>query len=163
MIPRRSGAIFSTEPGWHVSTQLLSYEMKRTRHQLFLHLGDLCDWFQNDTYWPRLDARVALASSQTRRKLRLALRVGLSLIRKHIIQFELSLRHDTRHWMSLPWLGLSLTTINIRPASAPISQACFDWDFEAVRYLIETGQSTIHDVDDETRCGLLEVSTLSED
>ncbi|KAI0971625.1 hypothetical protein F4678DRAFT_460989 [Xylaria arbuscula] len=151
-----AGPSASTAPGSPVSMQLLSYSMKRTRQSLFWQLRSFDTSFSNDKYWPGLDISVMLKSSQIRRKLRLVLRAGLKIIGQQIIQFDLSIRRDAKHWMSLPRLGLSLTPIYIRPADAPIFQACFDRDLEAVRYLIDTGQATIHDVDSESRRGLLE-------
>ncbi|GAW17428.1 hypothetical protein ANO14919_068850 [Xylariales sp. No.14919] len=146
----------STGLGLPVSTLLLSYEMKRSRQSLFWQPRSFDTSFINDKYWARLDMSLMLTSSQIRRKLRLVLRVGLRLIRQQMIQVDLNIRHDVKHWMSLPRLGLSLTPIYIRPANSPIFQACFDCDLEAVRYLIDTGQATIHDVDSESRRGLLE-------
>ncbi|KAI0413478.1 hypothetical protein F5X98DRAFT_378725 [Xylaria grammica] len=146
----------STALGLPVSTLLLSYEMERSRQSLFWQPRSFDTSFINDKYWARLDMSVMLTSSQTRRKLRLVLRAGLRLIRQQMIQFDLNIRHDVKHWMSLPRLGLSLTPIYIKPANSPIFQACFDCDLEAVRYLIDTGQATNHDVDSESRRGLLE-------
>lgn len=59
--------------------------------------------------------------------------------------------------MSIPWLGCSFTTVNVRALDAPISKACQDWDLDTVRFLLETKQASIYDVDDECRLGLLEV------
>ncbi|RWA09416.1 hypothetical protein EKO27_g5689 [Xylaria grammica] len=146
----------STAQGLPVSALLLSYEMKRSRQSLFWQPRSFDTSFIDDKYWARLDMSVMLTSSQIRRKLRLVLRAGLRLIRQHMIQFDLNIRHDAKHRMPLLRLGLSLTPIYIRPANSPIFQACFDRDLEAVRYLIETGQATIHDVDSESRRGLLE-------
>ncbi|KAK5637154.1 hypothetical protein RRF57_012866 [Xylaria bambusicola] len=153
---RNNGSSTSMAVGSPISTQLLSYEMTRTRQSLFWQFRSSDTSLGNDNCRPRIDMSVVLTSSQVKRKLRLVLRAGLGLIRRQIIQFDLTIRHDAKHWMSLPRLGLSLTPIYIRPADAPIFQACHDWDLDAVRYLIDTGQATIHDVDSESRRGLLE-------
>jgi hypothetical protein len=47
--------------------------------------------------------------------------------------------------------------VNVRAVDAPIFQACFDWDLDTIQLLLETKQASVYDVDEETRCGLLEV------
>jgi hypothetical protein len=59
--------------------------------------------------------------------------------------------------MSIPWLGCSFTTVNVRAVDAPIFKPCYGWDLDTVRFLLETKQASIYDVDAEFRCGLLEV------
>jgi hypothetical protein len=155
-----AGSSASMAMGSSVSTQLLSYELKRPRQSLFWQFRSSDTSLCKDNAWPKLDISIVLSSSQVKRKLRLVLRAGIRLIRKQMIRFDLTVQHNAKHWMSLPRLGLSLTPIYIRPADAPIFQACYDCDLEAVRYLLDTGQATIYDIDSKSRRGLLEVSTI---
>lgn len=150
-------SIDQMELGELVSTQLLNHEMRRTRLQYSRNFGSLTTSLVDSTRWPQFDATVSLASKQNRRKLRLVLRAGFRLIEQHMLHFELTIGHNARSWMSIPWLGCSFTTINVRPEDSPIFRACQDGDLDSVRYLLETGQASIYDVDDEERDGLLEV------
>ncbi|KAI1133245.1 hypothetical protein F5Y10DRAFT_84773 [Nemania abortiva] len=152
----RTEELHQFESGALVSTQILNWHMKRIREQHSWALGSLSKFFERDAYWPQLDVAISSSSNQARRKMRFVLRMGFRLIQQHILHFEVTLRQNARQWMSIPWLGCSLTTINVRPIESPIFRACFDWDFESVRFLIETSQASIYDVDNETRRGLLE-------
>jgi hypothetical protein len=110
-----------------------------------------------DTYTPKLEVAVTVAAKRNIRKARIIVKMGFRLIRRHIMWFELNVRHNARHWASLPWLMCSFTTVNVRANDAPIFQACFDWNLESVRFLLETGRASVYDVDEETGRGLLEV------
>ncbi|KAI0508925.1 hypothetical protein F5B22DRAFT_618643 [Xylaria bambusicola] len=151
-----AGSSVSTAMRTPISMQILRYEMKRTRQSLFWQSRSSDTSPSKNNALPKLDMSVEFTSSQVKRKLHFVLRAGIRLIRQQMIQFNLTIQHDAKHWMSLPRLGLSLRPIYIRPADAPIFQACHDWDLEAVRYLLDTGQATIYDVDSELRRGLLE-------
>lgn len=62
----------------------------------------------------------------------------------------------------MPKLSCSLNVYNLRPNDAPISTAGRERDVSTVRYLLETGQASIYDVDDRIG-GLIEVRILEYD
>ncbi|KAI8630491.1 hypothetical protein F5Y19DRAFT_427785 [Xylariaceae sp. FL1651] len=137
------------ELGARGSSDILSYELKRTRGMKSFTLGSLDSW-------PSADLNLSKTSTKAYRSFRLILRLRFRLMQHYIIRFEMALRSNTRHWMSTPSLSCSFTIVNVRPTDAPIFEACFDWDLNRVRYLLDTGQASILDVDDNTRRGLLE-------
>ncbi|KAI0151631.1 hypothetical protein GGR57DRAFT_177994 [Xylariaceae sp. FL1272] len=140
----------------NVSYQLLKYEMGRVRKQASWTLGSFGYFYAPENVKPLTGASITATSTHNRRKVRLILRAGLRLMQQHIVHFEFTIGQNARHWMSMPWLGCSISTLNVRPTHAPIFRACFEWDLESVRYLIDSGQASIYDVDAEFHCGLLE-------
>jgi hypothetical protein len=110
-----------------------------------------------DKLKPQLGLSLSLTSKRHLKKARAILKLGLRLIHQQIFQFEIVTKYNARYWMNLPWLRCSFTTVNIRPCWAPIFRACSSWDLGTVRHLLETGQASIYDVDEENRDGLLEV------
>jgi hypothetical protein len=142
-----------------VLTRLVEHAMRTTRRKLSWAFGS--EDVLTDALKPKVGVRITAASKRHLRKARVVLRLGLRLIHQYIIQFELQIRQDARHWTSIPWLGCSLTTVNVRAVNAPIFQACSDWDLDTVQFLLETRQASIYDVDEEYRCGLLEVCTTT--
>jgi hypothetical protein len=56
----------------------------------------------------------------------------------------------------MPRLDCSMTIFNVRPKDTPIFSACQEHDINRVRYLLESGQACVYDVDEEIG-GLLEV------
>ncbi|KAI0097664.1 hypothetical protein GGR51DRAFT_577955 [Nemania sp. FL0031] len=110
---------------------------------------------------PRIDGRPALGamltvqSKRNRRRLGLVFEIGFKLFSQYVLRFELNLRQTARHWVAMPTVGCSIPIFNLRPNDAPIFQACHDRDLNRVKYLLESGQASIHDVDDKVG-GLLE-------
>jgi hypothetical protein len=51
----------------------------------------------------------------------------------------------------------SLVPSHIRSTDAEIFRACHEWDLPKVRFLLEAGLASVHDIDHENRNGLLEV------
>ncbi|KAI3328843.1 hypothetical protein F4824DRAFT_516905 [Ustulina deusta] len=102
-----------------------------------------------------IGAMLTVQSKRNRRKLRLVFEIGFKLFSQHVLRFELNLRQTARRWTSMPTVDCSMPIFNVRPNDAPIFQACRDKDVNRVRYLLESGQASVHDVDDEVG-GLLE-------
>jgi hypothetical protein len=102
---------------------------------------------------------VTLQSKRNRRKFRIVFGMGFNLFCRHILQFELNLQQQTlREWISMPRAGCSINILNVRPSGAPIFRACREWDFDQVRYLLESRQASVYDVEAQIG-GLLEVRT----
>lgn len=140
-----------------VQTRLVEHSMRITRKSYSWAFGQVDQLPRTDIFKPRVGVKLTFASKRNMRKARVVLLLGLRLMYQHLFHFELNVRHSTRHWMSIPWLSCSLTTVNVRAADAPIFKACFDWDLDTIQLLLETKQASVYDVDEETRCGLLEV------
>ncbi|KAK4183376.1 hypothetical protein QBC35DRAFT_394013 [Podospora australis] len=86
------------------------------------------------------------------------LRARLRILGKRVLQLEITMSRFARAWTNLPRMDCSMTVIKVRPVSAPIFKACREWDLDTAKYLMESGEASFCDVDDEYRNGLLEVS-----
>ena len=106
------------------------------------------------------EASVKVTSRRTRRALRSVVRVGFHLLCQRIVRLEFQAQQASRSWASLPRLSCVLTLANVRSFQDPIFLACWRKDIEGVRYLLESGQASITDVDEYGR-GLLEVRLLA--
>ncbi|ROV98724.1 hypothetical protein VMCG_06797 [Cytospora schulzeri] len=87
----------------------------------------------------------------------MTLAVGFKLICDRILRFEIEVQQTCLRWAIFggPKVCGSMTVFNIRPYDASIFRACHRWDYEEVRYLLESGQASLYDVD-EYGNGLLE-------
>jgi hypothetical protein len=109
-----------------------------------------------NTCTPKMTAVVTYESKRNRRKINLAVFLSFKLFCNRILKFDIEMQQWCSRGGGKPWLGCSVTLFNIRPYDAPIFQACRDWDFRKVRYLIESGQAILYDVNEKLG-GLLEV------
>lgn len=106
----------------------------------------------------RFGVKMTLVSKRNMQTARAIFRARLNFLGQRIILAEIRIRRFALAWMSLPSVDTSVTVFNIRPDEAPIFQACRDGDFCRIRYLLETRQASICDVQHTRREGLLEVS-----
>lgn len=109
-----------------------------------------------NTNTPKMSAVVTYESKRNRRKIKIAFFVGFKLFCNRILNFDVEMQQWCSRGGGKPWLGCSMTLFNIRPHDAPIFLACRRWDFHKVRYLIESGEASLYDVNEEIG-GLLEV------
>lgn len=137
--------------------RLLQHHMRRSYCQYSIAYGSLNKSLTSDESVSGLS--VTINSKRNRRKFRLIFSIGFNLFCRHILQFELNLQQQTlRQWTGMPRFGCSMTVFNVRPNDAPIFRACQEWDLSRVKYLLESGQASVYDVEDEIG-GLLEVRT----
>lgn len=108
------------------------------------------------TNTPRTGAAVDYETTSNRRRVKLAGVLGFKLICNRIIKFEIEGLQWYLRSGGIPQLSCSMTIFNVRPYDTPIFEACRRWDFGKVTHLIQTGQASLHDVDDKLG-GLLEV------
>lgn len=99
---------------------------------------------------------VILSSKRMSRKATVQLGARYKLVGICLLQFELRIHFLLRSWVLSPSFTSNLTVSYLRSKDSPIFRACHTYDFGEVRYLLETGQASIRDVD-ETVGGLLEV------
>lgn len=135
---------------------LIQHHMRRSHCQYSISFGSLNESSRDES---KLGALVVIQSKRNRRKLRVILNIGFKLFCQHVFQFELSLQQTIRQWTGMPKVSCSMTIFNVRPNDAPIFRACQEWDLNKIRYLLESGQASIYDVED-TVGGLLEVGIL---
>ncbi|KAH6974280.1 hypothetical protein BKA56DRAFT_554399 [Ilyonectria sp. MPI-CAGE-AT-0026] len=112
------------------------------------------------SFKPRLAVSMRLMATKNSWKAHAALRARLYVLGQRLVFFEIKARHFARAWMSVPFLGCSMTILHVRSSEDPIFLACRDWDLSTVRYLIETRQASVHDIDHDKRANLLQVNLL---
>ncbi|KAI1350763.1 hypothetical protein F5Y01DRAFT_284810 [Xylaria sp. FL0043] len=135
------------------SVRLLEHYMRKSRNHRAIAFGSLHQLCTTNR--PAVGASLTAQSKRNRQKLRAVLEFGFNLFCQHILQFELTVQQVARGWVSMPRLNCSMTIFNVRPTDAPIFQACRDRNIGKVRYLLESGEASVHDADDEIG-GLLE-------
>lgn len=128
--------------------------MRRSLSYYHVTFGSLRELSTSDI--PAIGASVMIQSKRNRRRLRLVSELGFNLFCQQVLRFELNLQLNTRQWTSMPTLDCSMTIFNVRPKDAPIFRACQERDINNVRYLLESGQASVYDADEEIG-GLLEV------
>ncbi|KAI1332896.1 hypothetical protein F5Y16DRAFT_356911 [Xylariaceae sp. FL0255] len=139
-----------------VTTHLLTFERNKLSNHFTWATRSFEDQPKFDTILPTIQASISSNSWHNRRNARLALRLGLKLMQQRVFYFEFNLRQVSRYWVSIPSVEFSIASVNVRPSNSPIFKACFDWNLKMVRFLLETGQASIYDVDHEMGDGLLE-------
>jgi len=105
---------------------------------------------------PNVGISVAIESKRNRRKARILFALGFHFLYQRVLLFEVQVQQSIRHWIHMPSLAASIRVFNIRPSNTPIFAACRDLDIFRVRNLLQSGEATVHDVDDDIG-GLLEV------
>jgi hypothetical protein len=128
--------------------------MRRSLSHYYVPFGSLRELSTSDT--PAMGASVAIQSKRNRQKLILVFELGFNLFCQQVLRFELNLQLKTRQWTSMPRLDCSMTIFNVRPKDTPTFSACQEHDINRVRYILESGQACVYDVDEEIG-GLLEV------
>lgn len=139
-----------------IQARILEHTYRRTLKQYSWLFGTSKESLTTKVIKPHVHTAIKLTLKHNIRNTHVIIIIAFRLIHQHVLHFELRVRQRIRHWLSIPWLGCSLAVVNVRESDAPIFQACFDWDLETVRFLLESGRAGLHDVDTETRCGLLE-------
>ncbi|WQF89345.1 hypothetical protein CDEST_14359 [Colletotrichum destructivum] len=105
---------------------------------------------------PRYCGQVAVKTTASFREVRASLRVRFFLFNERVLRFELGVRQFTRAWSSFAFVGSRIDVLNVRPFDSRIFNCCRELDFDGVKTMLEQGQASINDVDDETNAGLLE-------
>ncbi|KAI1140197.1 hypothetical protein F5Y05DRAFT_377519 [Hypoxylon sp. FL0543] len=103
----------------------------------------------------RVGAMLTVQYKKARRRLRFVLDIGFNVFSQQVLRFELSLQQAVRHWTGMPTFDCSMKIFNVRSKESSIFLACQKRDLSRVRYLLESGQASIFDCDDEIG-GLLE-------
>lgn len=150
--------IRQTQPEYRTpGIQLIDHDMRRTLQSYSSVIGNIRSL--PDVTGPKatIGAQVTLDSKRRRRRARIVVSAAFRLFCGRVLQFELQAQLTARRWTITPWLGCSMRIYNLRPSYAPIFLACKDRDFEEVRYLLESGQASVYDGDEEIG-GLIEVS-----
>lgn len=102
---------------------------------------------------------LSLISKKNLWKARALFRARVNILGQRIMCLEIKAQHFTQAWLGMPFLSSQLSIINVRSPRAPIFKACFDHNLPLVKHLLETGEASISDVD-ENGDGLLEVSVI---
>ncbi|KAJ3469387.1 hypothetical protein MRS44_003452 [Fusarium solani] len=79
----------------------------------------------------------------------------VNILAQEIICLEIKAQHFTQAWLGMPSLFSWVPIINIRPHRRPMFQACARSDLPVTKRLLETGEASIHGVD-QNESGLLE-------
>lgn len=106
----------------------------------------------------RVKGSLSLISKKNLWKARALIKTRVNILGQRIICLEIKAQQFTQTWLSMPSLSGIISVVNVRPKDAPIFRACREFDFPTVKHLLETGEASIHDVD-QSGDGLLEVST----
>lgn len=142
-------------------TRLIEHSTRRTLNRNSATFGDFpgimaANAADTNTNTPKMGAVVTYESKRNRRKIKIAFFVKFKLFCNRILNFDIEMQQWCSRGGGKPWLGCSMTLFNIRPRDAPIFLACRRWDFHEVRSLIESGEASLYDVNEEIG-GLLEV------
>lgn len=142
-------------------TRLIEHSTRRTLSRNSATFGDCRGILattatDTDTNTPKMGAIVTYESKRNRRKVKIGFFVRFKLFCNRIFNFDVEMQQWCSRGGGKPSLGCSMTLFNIRPHDAPIFVACRKWDFRKVRSLIECGEASLYDVNEETG-GLLEV------
>jgi len=105
----------------------------------------------------RVEGSLSLISKKNLWKARALFKARVNILGQRIIHLEIKARHFTQTWLGMPSLSGKISVVNVRPNDAPIFKACHGLDLPTVKHLLETGEASIHDVD-QWGDGLLEVS-----
>ncbi|RSL45605.1 hypothetical protein CEP53_010701 [Fusarium sp. AF-6] len=103
----------------------------------------------------RLQGSLSLTSKKNLWKARALFKVRVNILGRRIIRLEINAQHFTQIWLGMPFLSGQISIVNVRPKDAPIFDACVNLDLPMVKHLLETGEASIHDVDEDGD-GLLE-------
>ncbi|KAI1781525.1 hypothetical protein F4818DRAFT_399233 [Hypoxylon cercidicola] len=133
--------------------RLIEHHMRRSHWYYSRKYGALCESPISDKH--RVGTMLTVQSKRAHRKFRFVLEIGFNMFCQQVLKFELNLQQAARYWIGMPKFDCSVTLFNVRPRDASIFQACQKRDLSRVRYLLESGQASIYDSDDEFG-GLLE-------
>ncbi|RSL80415.1 hypothetical protein CEP51_006585 [Fusarium floridanum] len=103
----------------------------------------------------RLEGSLSLTSKKNLWKARALFKARINILGRRIIFLEIEAQQFTQTWFGMPFLSSQLSIVNVRPNDAPIFKACVDFNLPMVKHLLETGEASIHDVDEDGN-GLLE-------
>lgn len=142
-------------------TRIIEHGTRMTRSRYSTAFGDYRSIMatsatDTNTNTPKMGAVVTYESKRNRRKVKIAFFVRFKLFCDRILNFDVELQQWCSRGGGKPSLGCSMTLFNIRPHDAPIFVACRKWDLHKVRDLIECGEASLYDVNEEIG-GLLEV------
>lgn len=143
------------EPG----QRLIEHNIRRTLSSYVATIGNGGSPTVDRNMMSSVGAGIVINSKRESTKVRLMFNLGCKLIGGRILDFELQIMLNCRYWTVTPRLASSLAIFNLRPSNSPIFLACRKHDFDEVRYLLENGQASIYDIDEQTG-GLLEVCDL---
>ncbi|RMJ15394.1 hypothetical protein CDV36_004920 [Fusarium kuroshium] len=103
----------------------------------------------------RLEGSLSLTSKKNLWKARALFKARVNILGRRIIFLEIEAQQFTQTWLGMPFLSGQISIVNVRPNNAPIFKACADFNLPMVKHLLETGEASIHDVNEYGE-GLLE-------
>lgn len=142
------------------SHRLIEHNIRRTLNSYVASIGNGGSPTAVRNSMSSVGAGIAIDSKRKSTKVRLMFNLCWKLFAGRILEFETQILLNCSSWTLTPRVASSLAIFNLRPSNSPIFLACRDHDFDEVRYLLENGQASIYDVDDEIG-GLLEVCDSS--
>jgi hypothetical protein len=130
--------------------------MRRTLGHYVATLGNIGNPTMIKNGMWSIGAGITVDSKRKSKKLKALLNISCRLFDASDFCFSLQFHLKSLSWAISPRLVCSITVFNLRPSDAAIFLACRNGRYDEVQYLLESGQASIHDVDEETG-GLLEV------
>lgn len=143
---------FKLEPRY----ALIEHSMRRTLSSYVATVGNTGSITAARDGVSSAGARIAIISKRKSTNVRFMFNLCCKLMGGRILNFELQIMLSCRSWTLTPRVASSLAIFNLRPSDSPIFLACQEHNFNEVRYLLEDGQASIYDIDEEIG-GLLEV------
>ncbi|KAL3298207.1 ankyrin unc44 [Colletotrichum asianum] len=134
---------------------LMQHNRRVTRRHLVATFGNTKPPEISADSFYTIGATLTMESRMKSRKAKAMFNLCFKLLGQYLLRIEIQAQLRCRPWKLDPLLAASLTIVNVRPRDTPIFLACRDWDLQEVHYLLETGQASIHDADEEVG-GLLE-------
>lgn len=106
----------------------------------------------------KMGVDITVESKRKSQKARALLNVSFKILGQKLLRLQIQAQLLCRSWTLIPSITSSVTIINLRPTKSPIFLACQRWDLEEVHYLLDAGEASINDADEEVG-GLLDVSS----
>jgi hypothetical protein len=93
----------------------------------------------------RFRVMVSVQSKRHQKLLRAKMRTWLKFFGPKVVEFDFTIQHRTKSWMS-PAMQCAVRITNMRPYDSLIFQACRYVDFERVKMLLDSGEASINDM-----------------
>lgn len=106
----------------------------------------------------KMGVDITVESKRKSQKVRALFNVSFRILGQKLLRLEVQAQLLCRSWKLSPSITSSVTIINLRPSKSPILSACQKWDLEEVHYLLNSGEASLNDADEEVG-GLLDVSS----
>ncbi|KAF3807767.1 hypothetical protein GCG54_00007500 [Colletotrichum gloeosporioides] len=139
------------DPGY----MLMQHSMRATQRYTIASTGNSGHPAISSNAFYSIGGSLTVDSRLKSRKAKFLFNLAFRLLGQYILRVEIQAQLLCRFWKLNPSLTGSLWVVNMRPGDAPIFSACRSWNLEEVHYLLNTGQASINDADNETG-GLLE-------